>query len=102
MGKPVKSFKEKGVEVALWETKNGGFSYSIGKRYKDKQTGEWKESKYLYKDEVEMLVRLLAEAIKYSSDSAEHAHEGLGSGQGKPGKDAVYELSQNDLDDIPF
>lgn len=102
MGKPIKSFKEKGVEIALWETKNGGYSYSISKRYKDKTSGEWKESKYLYKDEAEMLARLLVEAIKYGSDAAEHAHEGIPSGQGKSGKPAQYELNQNDIDDIPF
>lgn len=102
MGKPIKSFKEKGVEVAIWETKNGGYSYSISKRYKDKNTGEWKESKYLYKDEAEILARLITEAVGYSADVEEHAQAGIPSGQGKPGPAAKYELTDEELDEIPF
>ena len=55
MNKPVQDFKHKGLSVAVWPTRNGGYSYSISKRYKDKQSGEWRETKSLFKDEAEAL-----------------------------------------------
>ena len=97
---PVKTFKEKGLQLAIWESRNGGYSYTISKRYKDKQTGEWKDSKYLYKDDIEALQLMVQSAISYSHDRAEHEHEGIPSGQGKAGPSAAYEIDDDDL--IPF
>lgn len=97
MNKPVHSYKDKGLSVAIWENRNGGYSYSIQKRYKDKQSGEWKESKYFYKEDVASLITMLQSAIDYASDRAEHEHEGIPSGQGKQGAEVSYEI-----DDIPF
>lgn len=96
---PIKTVKEKGVQVAIWATNNGGYSYSMSKRYKDKTSGEWKESKYLYKEEVEALVRLLQEVLAYSNDRDTHIEEGIPSGQ-----DKVTEapFSGFEDDDIPF
>lgn len=102
MNKPLQDFKHKGLSVAVWEARNGGYSFSVQKRYKDKQTGEWKESKYYYKEEVDALIDLLKQAASFASNRAEHQHEGIPSGQGKPGAPVQYELTQADLDDIPF
>jgi hypothetical protein len=97
---PVTSYKEKGLQVAVWENRTGGYSYTISKRYKDKQTGEWKDSKYLYKEDMEALTLLIQSALSYAHDRAEHQHEGIPSGQGKAGPSAAYEIDDDDL--IPF
>lgn len=97
MNKPIQDFKHKGVSVAVWNAKNGGYSFSIQKRYKDKQSGEWKESRYYFKEEIDGLIELLKEASNYAHGRAEHAHEGIPSGQGKPGPKVT-----NEFDDIPW
>lgn len=102
MNKPVKDFKEKGVSVAVWETRNGGYSISISKRYKDKVSNEWKESKYWFKEDLGNLIIMLQGALDFCSSAEEHKTEGVPSGQGKPGKIATYELSQDEIDDLPF
>ena len=65
MNKPIQSFRNKGVDVAIWSTNNGGNSITIRKTYKDKQTNQYKESKYFYKDEVEGLIELLKSAVAF-------------------------------------
>lgn len=102
MNKPVQDFKHKGLSVAVWPTRNGGYSYSISKRYKDKQSGEWKETKSLFKEEAEALIDLLKQALAYGGNRAEHEHEGIPSGQGKPGPKVQYELTEEELNDLPF
>lgn len=102
MNKPVKDFKEKGVSVAVWETRNGGYSISISKRYKDKVSGEWKESKYWFKEDLGNLIIMLQGALDFCGGAEEHKAEGVPSGQGKPGKPATYELTQEEIDDLPF
>lgn len=102
MNKPVQDFKHKGLSVAVWPTKNGGYSYSISKRYKDKQTGEWKETKSLFKEEAEALIDLLKQALAYGGTREEHEHEGIPSGQGKPGPKVAYELTEEEIDNLPF
>lgn len=99
MNKPVQDFKNKGVSVAVWNAKNGGYSFSIQKRYKDKQSGEWKESRYYYKDELEALIELLKEAVTYVSNRSEHESQGSKSG---PGYNVQRELTQEELDDLPW
>lgn len=99
MNKPVIDFKNKGVSVAVWNTKNGGYSFSLQKRYKDKQTGEWKESRYYYKDELESLIDLLKEAVGYAASRSEHESQGSKTGVGM---NATRELTQEELDDLPF
>lgn len=81
MSGPVKTFKDKGVQVAVWPTSNGGYSYSIGKRYKDKQ-GEWKDSKYLFKGDVEALLPLLQQAMDYGATREAHDDAAIASPPG--------------------
>lgn len=102
MSKPVQDFKHKGLSVAVWPTRNGGYSYSIQKRYKDKQTGEWRETKSLFKEEAEALIELLKQALAYGGTREEHEHEGIPSGQGKPGPKVAYELTEEEIDDLPW
>ena len=99
MNKPVQSFRDKGVDVAVWETRNGGMSITIRKTYKDKNSGEYKESKYLFKEDAERLIELLKQAVSYAHNRAEHNTEHMASGgfNGKPSA-----AKHEDIDDIPF
>lgn len=63
MNKPARSFKHKGINVAVWRRDDGSESYSISKQYKDKNTGEWKDSRYWFKEEVIQLMNMLQEAV---------------------------------------
>jgi len=99
MNKPVQNFRDRGLDVAVWTAKNGGYSFTVRKTYKNKQSGEYVETKYLYKEEVEKLIELLQEAVKYASNRSEHDVEHMASGgfNGQPKKSADI-----DIDDIPF
>ena len=102
MNKPVMDYKNKGVSVAVWRARNGGYSFSIQKRYKDKQSGDWKESRYYYKEEVEGLIELLQEAVKYASGRAEHDVDHLASGGYNSEKKAAAKHEEIDDLDLPF
>ena len=99
MNKPVQSFRDKGVDVAVWETRNGGMSITIRKTYKDKNSGEYKESKYLFKEDAERLIELLKQAVSYAHNRTEHNTEHMAAGgfNGKPSA-----AKHEDIDDIPF
>ena len=99
MNKPVQNFRDKGIDVAVWNAKNGGYSFTIRKTYKNKQSGEYVETKYLYKEECEKLIELLQEAVKYASNRSEHESQGSQNG---PGQNVARELTQEELDDLPF
>jgi len=99
MNKPVQNFRDKGVDVAVWNAKNGGYSFTIRKTYKNKQSGEYVETKYLYKEECEKLIELLQEAVKYASNRSEHESQGSQNGLGQ---NVARELTQEELDDLPF
>lgn len=102
MNKPIQDFKNKGVSVAVWNAKNGGYSFSIQKRYKDKQSGDWKESRYYYKEEMEGLIELLQEAVKYASGRAEHDVNHIASGGYNTEKKAAAKHEEIDDLDLPF
>ena len=65
MNKPIKAARDKGIDVAMWNTKNGGHSFTFRKTYKDKATGEYKESKQFFPEELGILKRLIEEAISW-------------------------------------
>ena len=66
--KPTAQWKDKGLQVTMWPTNNGGHSFQIIKRYKDKKTEEWKDSKYFYKEDLEKLQALIKEALAYKPE----------------------------------
>lgn len=64
--KPLVSFKERGFNVSLWSNsgKNGEyFSVSLQKRYKDKETGDWKiqQINILGSESLETCISLLSQ-----------------------------------------
>lgn len=101
MNKPVQNFRDRGLDVAVWPTKNGGYSFTIRKTYKNKQSGEYVETKYLYKEECEKLIELLQEAVKYASNRAAHDEEHIASG-GFSGQKSTAKHEDIDIDDLPF
>lgn len=94
MNQPVKTFKDKGLQIAIWETKNGGYSFSISKRFKDKVSGDWKDSKYFFKSDLEALAPLIELAVGYSADRTAHNDAAIASPP-SPKTDFVD-------DDLPF
>lgn len=67
MSKPIKAVREKGIDVAMWTTRNGGYAFTFRKTYKDKASGEYKETKNFFKEELEILRKLIDEAITWGS-----------------------------------
>lgn len=57
--RPIKKWRRRGVEIALWE----GNSFTIRKTYKDKATGEYKESKSFFKEELGDLYIITLQAL---------------------------------------
>jgi hypothetical protein len=101
MNKPVQNFRDRGLDVAVWTAKNGGYSFTIRKTYKNKQSGEYVETKYMYKEECEKLIELLQEAVKYASNRAAHDEEHIASG-GYSGQKSTAKHEEIDINDLPF
>lgn len=64
--RPLKEFRSEtsfGLKVTAWPMKNqksqADCQYTISKRYKDKESGEWKDSRYLFKQDIQSLFFLL-------------------------------------------
>jgi len=66
MGKPAHKLWKNGVDVAIWENRTG-YSLTVQKRYKDKQTNEYKVSSSYYDKDVDTLIDLLKEARAWIS-----------------------------------
>ena len=94
MSGPVKTIRNKGLAIAIWETSNGGYSFSISKTYKCKQTDKWKDSKYFYKSDLEALGTMIQEAIGYAGDRNAHNEAAIASPKSVP--------TPFEDDDIPF
>lgn len=102
MNKPVQNFRDKGLDVAVWENRNGGYSFTFRKTYKNKETQQYVETKYFYKEECEKLIELLQEAVKYASGRAEHDVDHMASGGYNSEKKAAAKHEEIDMDDLPF
>ena len=79
--RPLVTFRHRGISASVF--KNDGnsdttyFNVSIQNRYKDKETGEWKDSKSLLRDQLPVLEHLIRQAYAYILDqeSARPAQE---------------------------
>ena len=65
--KPIYCAKSKGVEIAVWEGRTGP-QFTINKRYEDKATDEWKDSKTYFDSDLEVLVELIQEALSWGKN----------------------------------
>lgn len=78
-----KSYRIGSLEVTEWESEKGN-TYSIRKSYKDKTTNEWKESKYLYRDDLLVLQAVITRVLNDQCVIREIASKG---GFEKPSKE---------------
>ena len=69
---PSKVYREGGVELAIWRNESSEgkeyFTFTIRKQYKDKNSGDWKESKALFFDDLLRLSAII-NAVKTSNIS---------------------------------
>ena len=67
MGTRIGAFKTKNCQLTVWQNPEG-ISFQFGKHYKDKKTGEWRESKRLYADELPHIIDMLQRAVQWSQN----------------------------------
>ena len=66
MATRIGAFKAKTSQLVIWQNQHG-ISFAFGKHYKDKQTGEWKESKSIYADELKDIGEMFLRAAQWAA-----------------------------------
>jgi hypothetical protein len=108
----IKSAASLGLELACWISDDGKISFSLSKRYKDKNTGEWKDTKYLSAQDLGGLTELAHKGLEWAgayyntrrAQSTEGGAAPKSTPQAKPpsvGKSVNQAVPFED-DDIPF
>ena len=98
MGRPTADWKHKGLSVAAWAN-DRGVSFTIQKRYKDKKTEEWKESKYLFPEDLKALHDLIGQALAWQNRApTEQLISNVSAMVSLP----LKEIKTLDEEDIPF
>ena len=71
---PVKEFSAGGIQAAIWknETQREGrtvvqYSVKIQKRFRDKQTNEWRTTEYFYQRDLANLILVAHKAFEFVS-----------------------------------
>ena len=100
MNKPLVEFTSKisTIKLAGWQG-DRGISWQLNKRYKDKESGEWKESKYLSDWDLDAIASLAAQAKEFLSERRRAAKEGGVPAAAAAAPAKPYKLED---DDIPF
>jgi hypothetical protein len=70
--KPIHKLWTKGISVAAWEGRYG-LTFTVSKQYKDKETGEYKDSKSYFESDIEILRNMLTEMIDYAKSRSSGA-----------------------------
>lgn len=100
MGRPLQSWKHKGIDVAAWPTKNGGVSFTIRKTYKPKDATEWQETKSYFSNDLRILADLINQATTWAHEEFQEPVSQVDTRPAHPKVAAVVkELIE---DDIPF
>lgn len=102
MGRPLNAWKAKGIDIAAWPTRNGGVSFTISKRFKDKESNEWKETKSFFGGDLKLLGELISQAATWESEHFGLNHEPMDNGPVKPEVQALVKSVLAKDDDIPF
>lgn len=99
MNKPVVEFTSKisSIKLAGWQGERG-ISWQLNKRYKDKESGEWKETKYLSDWDLDAIASLAAQAKEFLSERRRAARDG-GAVREETAPAKSYKV---EVDDIPF
>lgn len=107
MGKPTRTWRNKGIDIAAWQSEGKGTAFTLRKTYLNKQTNTWTDTKYLYQDDLRALVELLEQAIAWNSGNAADREEHKWAAV-EPGslsavvKETVKAVKFDDDDMIPF
>lgn len=106
MAKPVKTWRNKGIDIAAWQNEQGSVSFTLRKQYRNKQTNTWTDTKYLYQDDLRSLIELLEQAVAWNSanaaDREEHKWAGVESGSLNTVVEKTAQAVSFQDDDIPF
>lgn len=105
MGKPTKTWRNKGIDVAAWRNDEGKVSFTLRKSYLNKQTNTWTDTKYLYQDDLRALVYLLEEAIAWNSSAADREEHKWAAAESGSLNETVQNTAKAvtfEDDDIPF
>lgn len=97
MAGPIKTWRNKGIEIAAWEGK-WGKQFTWRKTYKDKNTGEYKETKFLFEGDLAILLELVTDAHHWAVTGEGRGAETLSQVVQQIVKEVVDDLD----DDIPF
>ena len=76
MSAPIKKWRLNGVEIALWSGKGSSTYYTVGKSYKNKETGKYENTNSLYAGDLATLAQLVSLAVSDVVLNKEPAKEG--------------------------
>lgn len=101
MAQPIQTWRNKGIDVAAWPTKNGGCSFTIRKSYKPKDSKLYQETKTYFPGDLAILVDLLTQAQTWAH---EYFNEPVAVVDTRPVDPAVAAIVKSivEEDDIPF
>lgn len=104
MARPLQTWKNKGIDIAAWPTKNGGISFTIRKTYKPKDSNEWLESKSYFPNDLAMLADLIKQATTWAHEEFGEPVPSVDTRPPHPKVAAVVKAVVEDLDsdEIPF
>ena len=101
MAGPAEKWQHKGLSVAAWAN-DRGVTFTIQKRYKDKKTDEWKESKYLFPEDIKALHDLIGQALAWHYRAPMPTVQQLVSNVSAAVALPLKEVKTLDDEDIPF
>lgn len=98
-----------GLQLAAWLSDTGNVSFSLSKRFKDKETGEWKDTKYLLPSDLAALVELANRGLLLAADHYDRRREankqnGTPNSHAEAPRNTSTTQAQTNFadDDIPF
>lgn len=97
MAAPIKTWRNKGMQIAAWDSRYGK-QFTWKKTYKDKNTGEYKEAKFLFEDDLPALLDLVTEAHQWARTGLDREADT----QSEWVQQIVKEVVDSLDDDIPF
>lgn len=103
MNKPLVEFKSQisGVKLTGWQGERG-ISWNLSKRYKDKETGEWKESKYLNDWDLSAIASLAAQAAEFNAERRRASKGEVATEESPPAPTFLVKKYDVADDEIPF
>lgn len=98
MAKPLQAWRQGKLDIAAWKNDAGQISFTFRKTYKDKTSGEFKETKYLWPSDLDDLTKLFSEVNGWWKAREQHntEHQAFG------GIDDTQLTKEMEVDDLPF